>query len=125
MNNFAPDLIEIAAPVEQVHSLTQEELDALQAEYNRIKTLVDSGSYEMTLEDQKVILSWRRADRETKFILNRTKEKVKKDKVVRVKKPKKLSQKALGLIYLKELNGEEVTPEEERNRVFTLTGEII
>jgi hypothetical protein len=119
MNNFAPDLIEVQ---EQVHSLTQEELDFLQSEYTRLRNLVDSGEYELTIEDQKVILQWRRADRETKFILNKAKPV--KEKVVRVKKPKKLSQKALGLLYLKELQGETLTSEEERNRTFTLTGEI-
>jgi predicted nuclease with TOPRIM domain len=123
MNKFAPDEIVI---IEPVHSLSEEELDRLQQEYNRLKSLVDSGEYELTLEDQKVILQWRRADRETKFILNKIKVKTEKEaKVPKVKKPKKLSQKALGLLYIKELQGEALTEEEERNRVFTLTGEIL
>jgi len=123
MNQFAPDEIVTTEPV---HSLSQEELDSLQQEYNRLKALVDSGEYELSLEDQKVILQWRRADRETKFILNKVKAKTEKEaKAPRVKKPKKLSQKALGLLYIKELQGEVLTEEEERNRVFTLTGEIL
>jgi hypothetical protein len=120
MNDFAPDLIEVK---EQVHSLSQEELDFLQSEYTRLKNLVDSVEYELTIEDQRTILQWRRADRETKFILNKAKPV--KEKAVKIKKPKKLSQKALGLLYLKELKGEALTSEEERNRTFTLTGEII
>ena len=124
MNQFAP--IDIITIQEQVHSLTQEELDSLQQEYSRLKALVDSGDYELSLNDQKVILQWLRADRETKFILNKVKAKAEKiAKEPKVKKPKKLSQKALGLIYLKELKGEELTEEENRNRVFTLTGEIL
>lgn len=123
MNQFAPDEIVTTEPV---HSLSQEELDTLQQEYNRLKALVDSGEYELTIEDQKVILQWRRANRETKFILNKIKIKVVKEaKATRVKKPKKLSQKALGLLYIKELQGVALTEEEERNRVFTLTGEIL
>jgi hypothetical protein len=119
INNFAPYLIEVK---EQVYSLSQEELDFLQSEYIRLKTLIDSGEYELTIEDQKVILQWRRADREIKFILNKAKPV--KEKTIRVKKPKKLSQKVLGLLYIKELQEEVLTAEEERNRTFTLTGEI-
>lgn len=128
MNDFAPiDTSEIKEPV---HTLTEEELDALAKEYTRLRTLVDSGEYELTIEDQKVILQWRRADRETKFILNKTKVKEKKeakakDKVVKPKKPKKLTQKALSLIYMKELKKEPLTEEEEINRAFTLGIEYI
>ena len=76
MNQFAP--IDIITIQEQVHSLTQEELDSLQQEYSRLKALVDSGDYELSLNDQKVILQWLRADRETKFILNKVKAKAEK-----------------------------------------------
>lgn len=121
MNNFAIDIEQLDS--EPVHSLTNEELEHLKQEYTRLKNLVDSGGYELTLQDQRTILQWRRADRETKFILNKVKPKAvkeKKEKVPKVKKPKKLSQKALGLLYIKQLQGEELTEEEIRNMKFTL-----
>jgi len=121
MNDFTVDLTVLNQ--EPVHTLSQEELDSLQASYNKLKALVDSGTYELTLEDQRTILQWRRADRETKFILQKAKPV--KEKVVRVKKPKKLSNKAMGLLYLKEIKGEELTEEEKRNKHFTETREII
>lgn len=120
MNQFAP--IDVITTQEQVHSLTQEELDSLQQEYNRLKALVDSGEYELGLNDQKIILQWRRADRLTKFLLVKTKiasEKV--AKMPKPRKPKKLSQKKLGLIYLKELNNEELTKEEMEDRDYTMS----
>lgn len=126
MNEFAP--IDTSEVKEPVHSLSEEELDILSKEYTRLRALVNSGEYELTIEDQKTILQWRRADRETKFILNKTKVKEKKDKVAKPskpKKPKKLSQKALSLIYMKELKGESLTEEEEINRAFTLGIEYV
>ena len=125
MSNFSINLEELPDGVEQVHSLSKEELDNLQSQYEKLKYALENDNYELTIEDQKVILSWRRADRETKFILNKVKEKVVKEKVVRVKKPKKLSKKALGIILIKEMNNEEITEEENRNKHFTLTGEIL
>lgn len=121
MNEFAP--IDTSEVKEPVHTLTEEELDKLSKEYTRLRALVDSGNYELTIDDQKIILQWRRADRETKFILNKTKVKEKKEsktKVPKPKKPKKLTQKALSLIYMKELKKEPLTEEEEINRAFTL-----
>ena len=80
-------------------------------------------NYELTLEDQKIILDWRRVDREVKFILNKKSEKV--VRVAKVKKPKKLSRKALGELILKEIRGENLTGDELRNKTYTLTGEIL
>src|SRR5574343_1231095 len=121
MNNFAIDIEQLDS--EPVHSLTNEELEHLKQEYTRLKNLVDSGGYELTLQEQRVILQWRRADRETKFILNKVKAKpvkpVKADKVPKPKKPKKLTQKALSLLYMRELKGEVLTEEEIRNRKYT------
>lgn len=118
MNDFAPDLEQLDNQL--VHSLSEEELDALRKEYIRIKNLVDAGDYNLTLQDQRTILRWRRADRETKFILNKVTAKPKKEKVVKVKKPKKLSQKALGLLYIRQMKGETLSDDEIRNMKFTL-----
>ena len=113
---------------EQVHSLSEADLDS---KYQELKAKVTTEGYEMTLDDQKLVVDWLRANRETKFILNSKPVKEKKEKVPKepkppkVKKPKKLTQRALGLLLMKELKGEELTEEEKRNKEFTLTGEIL
>jgi hypothetical protein len=121
--NFSINLEDITENVEPVHSLTDEELEDLKNKYISIKYKLENEGYELTLEDQKTILSWRRADRETKFILNKKVIKIKKLK--KPKKPKKLSKKALGELIIKEMNGEVLTEDESRNKVFNLTGEIL
>ena len=110
---------------EVIHSLSEEELAILDQRYQELKHKVTTESYEMTLEDQKLVVDWLRANRETKFILNAKTVKEKKEKVVKVKKPKKLTQKALGLLLMRELAGELLTDDEKRNKEFTLTGEIL
>jgi hypothetical protein len=110
---------------EVIHSLSEEELSLLDQKYQELKHKVTTESYEMTLEDQKLVVDWLRANRETKFILNAKAVKEKKEKVVKVKKPKKLTQKALGLLLMRELAGEVLTDDEKRNKEFTLTGEIL
>jgi hypothetical protein len=110
---------------EVIHSLSEEELAILDQKYQELKHKVTTESYEMTLEDQKLVVDWVRANRETKFILNAKTVKEKKEKVVKVKKPKKLTQKALGLLLMRELAGEVLTDDEKRNKEFTLTGEIL
>jgi hypothetical protein len=110
---------------EVIHSLLEEELAILDQKYQELKHKVTTEGYEMTLEDQKLVVDWLRANRETKFILNAKTVKEKKEKVVKVKKPKKLTQKALGLLLMRELAGELLTDEEKRNKEFTLTGEIL
>jgi hypothetical protein len=110
---------------EVIHSLPEEELALLDQKYQELKHKVTTEGYEMTLEDQKLVVDWVRANRETKFILNAKTVKEKKEKVVKVKKPKKLTQKALGLLLMRELAGELLTDEEKRNKEFTLTGEIL
>lgn len=110
---------------EQAHSLSEEELAILDQRYQELKHKVTTESYEMTLDDQKLVVDWVRANRETKFILNAKTVKEKKEKVVKVKKPKKLTQKALGLLLMRELAGEVLTDDEKRNKEFTLTGEIL
>ena len=110
---------------ESAHSLSAEEIEALKLKFLELKRKVETEGYEMTLDDQKIVVDWLRADRETKFILNSKPVKVPKEKVVKVKKPKKLNQKALGLLIIKEMKGEELTEEEARNKHFTLTGEIL
>jgi hypothetical protein len=110
---------------EVIHSLSEEELVILDQRYQELKHKVTTEGYEMTLEDQKLVVDWLRANRETKFILNTKTVKEKKEKVVKVKKPKKLTQKALGLLLMRELAGEVLTDDEKRNKEFTLTGEIL
>lgn len=110
---------------EVVHSLSEEQLALLDQKYQELKHKVTTEGYEMTLEDQKLVVDWLRANRETKFIINAKTVKEKKEKVVRVKKPKKLTQKALGLLLMRELAGEVLTDDEKRNKEFTLTGEIL
>ena len=110
---------------EVIHSLPEEELAVLDQKYQELKHKVTTEGYEMTLEDQKLVVDWLRANRETKFILNAKTVKEKKEKVVKVKKPKKLTQKALGLLLMIELAGELLTDDEKRNKEFTLTGEIL
>lgn len=110
---------------EVIHSLPEEELAVLDQKYQELKHKVTTEGYEMTLEDQKLVVDWLRANRETKFILNAKAVKEKKEKVVKVKKPKKLTQKALGLLLMRELAGEVLTDDEKRNKEFTLTGEIL
>ncbi len=113
-------------PVKELsHSLTEEELSILDQKYQELKHKVTTESYEMTLDDQKLVVDWVRANRETKFILNAKTVKEKKEKVVKIKKPKKLTQKALGLLLMRELAGELLTDDEKRNKEFTLTGEIL
>jgi hypothetical protein len=114
-----------AETTEIIHSLSEEELAILDQRYQELKHKVTTESYEMTLEDQKLVVDWVRANRETKFILNAKTVKEKKEKVVKVKKPKKLTQKALGLLLMRELAGEVLTDDEKRNKEFTLTGEIL
>jgi hypothetical protein len=114
-----------AETTEVIHSLLEEELTLLDQRYQELKHKVTTEGYEMTLEDQKLVVDWVRANRETKFILNAKTVKEKKEKVVKVKKPKKLTQKALGLLLMRELAGELLTDEEKRNKEFTLTGEIL
>ena len=125
MSKFDIDLNQVQ--VVQEHSLTDEEKRVLSDKFHALKHKVETEGYEMTLDDQKLVIEWLRADRETKFILNQKPAKVVKEKVVkepRVKKPKKLTQKALGLLIMKELKGETLTEEELRNKNFTLTGEV-
>jgi hypothetical protein len=110
---------------EQPHSLPEEELAILDQRYQELKHKVTTESYEMTLDDQKLVVDWLRGNRETKFILNAKTVKEKKEKAVKVKKPKKLTQKALGLLLMRELAGEVLTDDEKRNKEFTLTGEIL
>lgn len=110
---------------EQSHSLSEEGLALLDQKYQELKHKVTTEGYEMTLDDQKLVVDWLRANRETKFILNAKTVKEKKEKVVKVKKPKKLTQKALGLLLMRELAGEVLTDDEKRNKEFTLTGEIL
>lgn len=110
---------------EVIHSLSEEQLALLDQKYQELKHKVTTEGYEMTLEDQKLVVDWLRANRETKFIINAKTVKEKKEKVVRVKKPKKLTQKALGLLLMRELAGEVLTDDEKRNKEFTLTGEIL
>ena len=110
---------------EVIHSLSEEELTLLNQNHQELKHKVTTEGYEMTLEDQKLVVDWLRANRETKFILNAKTVKEKKEKVVKVKKPKKLTQKALGLLLMRELAGELLTDDEKRNKEFTLTGEIL
>jgi hypothetical protein len=114
-----------AETTEVIHSLLEEELAILDQKYQELKHKVTTEGYEMTLEDQKLVVDWLRANRETKFILNAKTVKEKKEKVVKVKKPKKLTQKALGLLLMRELAGEVLTDDEKRNKEFTLTGEIL
>jgi hypothetical protein len=114
-----------AETTEVIHSLPEEELAILDQKYQELKHKVTTEGYEMTLEDQKLVVDWVRANRETKFILNAKTVKEKKEKVVKVKKPKKLTQKALGLLLMRELAGEVLTDDEKRNKEFTLTGEIL
>lgn len=125
MSKFDIDLNQVQ--VVQEHSLTDEEKRVLNDKFHALKHKVETEGYEMTLDDQKLVIEWLRADRETKFILNQKPAKVVKEKVVReprVKKPKKLTQKALGLLIMKELKGEVLTEEELKNKNFTLTGEV-
>jgi hypothetical protein len=114
-----------AETTEVIHSLLEEELAILDQRYQELKHKVTTEGYEMTLDDQKLVVDWVRANRETKFILNAKTVKEKKEKVVKVKKPKKLTQKALGLLLMRELAGEVLTDDEKRNKEFTLTGEIL
>lgn len=118
--------IDLAKVQVDEHSLSPIEKAELERKFKTLKHKVEEEGYEMTLEDQRTVVQWLRADRETKFILNQKPIKVPKEpkapKAPKVKKPKKLSQKALGLLIMKELQGEELTEEELRNKNFTLTG---
>lgn len=112
----------------QEHSLSLEEKTILEYKFRELKRKVEQEGYEMGLEDQRLVVQWLRADRETKFILNSKPVKEVKEKaakVPKVKAPKKLSQKAMGLLYLKEMQDLELSEEELKNKHFTLTGEIL
>lgn len=108
---------------ELVHSLAEEELDILNKRYYELRNLIDNTDYELTITDQRDLVQWRRAFRETKFILNAAKVKLVKEKVIKIKKPKKLSKKALGLLMIQEMNlpeGEILPLEDRRNMKYTL-----
>jgi hypothetical protein len=116
MNNFSIDLASIEEK-ELTHSLTEEQLEELRSEYNRLKAKAENGQ-DLTLEEQRTIIRWMRADRETKFILNHKPAKEKKikepkePKVPKEKKRKKLTKREFNIILLKELQGETLTEEE-------------
>lgn len=103
--------------LDKVHSLSDIELENLRLEYNRIRLKAETGE-EITLEEQRTVIQWMRADRETKFILNQKPIKEKKVKIPKEPKPpkpkkrKKLTKKEFNAILLKELKGEELSPEE-------------
>lgn len=104
---------------EQVHSYTDEELEQLKEDYLRLKAKAESG-LDLTLEEQRTIIRCCRADRETKFILNKSKpvkeKKVKEPKPPKEKKLKKLTKKDFNKLLLKELQGEELTEDEIKQR---------
>lgn len=106
MSKFSIDLSSIEEK-EQVHSLTEQELEELRTAYNTLRSKAESGA-DLTLEEQRTIIRWMRADRETKFILNQ--------KPVKEKKRKKLTKKEFNILLLKELQGEELTTEELEDR---------
>ena len=105
----------IQLPLEgPVHSLTDIELENLRTEFNILKAKAESG-IDLTLEEQRTIIRWMRADRETKFILASQGKKVKEPKEPKAPKPKKLkklTKKEFNAILLKELANEELTEEE-------------
>lgn len=111
---FSVDLSSIEEK-EQIHSLSEQELEELRTAYNSLKFKAESGA-DLTLEEQRTIIRWMRADRETKFILNKKPEKKvkppKEPKPPKEKKKKKLTKKEFNVLLLKELQGEELTPEE-------------
>lgn len=131
MATFSLNMEEVSTDTVDNHSISAEERERLTKEFNELKRKVEQEGYELTLEDQRTIVMFLRADRETKFILNSKPPKVVKEKVERVPKepkvkaPKKLGQKALGTLILKEMNGEELSEDEKRNLHFTRTGEIL
>lgn len=106
---------------EPVHSLSDIELDNLRIRYTELRHKAESG-LDLTLEEQRDIIRWMRADRETKFLLTKANAKEKKVKVPKepkapkVKKRKKLTKKEFNAILLKELRGEELTVEEIEDR---------
>jgi hypothetical protein len=123
---FSINLENVGTEAETVHSVSPEERLRLELAFKELKRKVEQEGYEMNLEDQRLVVQWLRVDRETKFILNSKPVKVVKERVARepkepkVKLPKKLSQKALGLLYLKEMQGVPLTEDELRNKNFTL-----
>ena len=116
MTNFSIDLSSIEEK-EQVHSLTEQELEELRTAYNTLRSKAESGG-DLTLEEQRTIIRWMRADRETKFILNHKPAKEKKVKEPKAPKPpkekkrKKLTKREFNILLLKELQGETLTEEE-------------
>ena len=90
----------------------------LSTKYFELKRKVEEEGYEMTLEDQKLVVDWLRVDREEKFVLNQ--KPVKAVKEPKVKKPKKLTKKALGEILMKQQSGEILTEEEQASLTYTL-----
>jgi hypothetical protein len=91
----------------------------LKEEYIKLKYKAESG-LDLTLEEQRTVIRWMRADRETKFILNQKPAKEPKapkaPKPPKEKKQKKLTKKEFNCILLKELRGEELTEAEIKAR---------
>lgn len=152
MSKFDLDLTDVATGEDEpVTSLSKEELVDLKAEFDKIKAKVDS-KQEITLEEQRIVIAWCRADREVKFVLNKLKPKAKKErkvkKVSRAKlieliekeelddfdkkdleytlslyKGKKLTKKALSQLFLKE-HQSSLNEVEEIDKEFNLFTEV-
>jgi len=134
MADFGFNMEEVSSA--QEHSLPNEEKEQLKVRFFDLKFKVEQEGYEMNLEDQRLVVQWLRADRETKFILNSKPVKAVKEPKERSassrkvssprepsapsgRKPKKLSQKALGTLYLKGLRGEALTEDELKDKLYT------
>lgn len=134
MSQFSQDISIEEKP--RVHSLTDEEFEALRARYQELKVLVETQGYQLTIEDQRDIVKWMRVNREVAFVLNQKPAKepkaprVKKVKevnpvsgeveekevVVKVRKKRKIGKKLFEAILIKEMSGGVLTEEEEEDK---------
>lgn len=137
MSQFSQDISIEEKP--RVHSLTDEEFEALRAKYLKLKALVETQGCQLTIEDQRDIVKWMRVNREVAFVLNQkpVKEpkapkaprvkKVKevnpvsgeveeKEVVVKVRKKRKIGKKLFEAILIKEMSGGVLTEEEEEDK---------
>lgn len=114
MNDFTLDLNSFNNP----ESISEEEFNTLKNRYFELKKKVEEGE-ELTLEEQRDVIKYVRADRETKFVLKEVKEK--EVKAAKAPKGKKLSRVRLIELLEKELAGEELTEQELLDKTRSLS----
>ena len=128
---FKPDLQKLSAEPDNKPPYSEQEIKEITEKFEVARKKNLSGE-ELTIEDQKNIVLYNRAIRETKFVLAKAASKTKtpkapkepKEPKIKERKPKKLSAKKLMELVNKFNSPEGLTPEEKIDVEFTLGREI-